>query len=436
MGFHVTSASRRATALLALLVALAIPATSQTLGRVKPRQESTTSSKVENVRVKGPALIVAPPPLIISEFRLRGPGPSGATLAQQDADEFIEIYNNSNSSVTITTFDNSAGYAIAASDGVIRCTIPNNTVIPGRGHYLCVNSVGYSLSNYPAGNGTTATGDATYTADIPDNAGIAIFDTANTANFSLGTRLDAVGSTSEPNTLYKEGAGLPPLGVFNIDYSWYRDLSGGTPKETNNNVADFVYVDTFATNAGAGQRLGAPGPENLSSPIQRNDAISTTLIDPGCTGTATAATQPCPRFRSTVAVANGAQGTLSIRRRFVNNTASNVTRLRFRIVDITSFPAAPGNADLRALTSSDQPATCIGSGLGCPSPGAAIIIKGTTLEQPPNQPAGGALNSSLSDNTITLMTPLAPGNATIVQFVLGINGSGNYRFFINVEALP
>ena len=36
---------------------------------------------------------------------------------------------------------------------------------------------------------------------------IALFSTANPANFTLTTRLDAVGSTSEANTLFKEGDG-------------------------------------------------------------------------------------------------------------------------------------------------------------------------------------------------------------------------------------
>src|SRR4029453_17936323 len=104
--------------------------------------------------------------LIIGEFRLRGPSGAG--------DEFIEIYNDSGSSHTVAAISGT-GYAIAASDGVTRCSIPNGTVIPARGHYLCVNSAGYGLASYPAGNGTTATGDATYTTDIPLNAGIALF---------------------------------------------------------------------------------------------------------------------------------------------------------------------------------------------------------------------------------------------------------------------
>ncbi|HEX8853729.1 MAG TPA: hypothetical protein VF754_09595, partial [Pyrinomonadaceae bacterium] len=156
--------------------------------------------------------------LLISEFRLRGPG--GA------ADEYIEVYNNSDVIHSVSAFDGSAGYTVVASDGLVRCTIPNGTAIPARGHYLCVNSVGYSLASYPAAETTTAGGDATYTTDIPDNAGVALFRTADAANFRPANRLDAVGSTAEMNALYKEGTGYPALTPFSIDYAFYRDLCG------------------------------------------------------------------------------------------------------------------------------------------------------------------------------------------------------------------
>src|SRR3954454_13314712 len=184
--------------------------------------------------------------LIINEFRAQGPNPNSAT------NEYVEIYNNSGADHTVA--GGGTGYALVASNGVARCVVPNGTVIPNRGHYLCVNSVGYSLASYPAGNGTTATGDVTYTTDIPDNAGIAIFNTSIAANFNLANRLDAVGSTAEANTLYKEGTGYPSLTPFSINYSFYRDNcgkcgsittfgacpTGGSLKDTNNNAADFV----------------------------------------------------------------------------------------------------------------------------------------------------------------------------------------------------
>jgi hypothetical protein len=374
--------------------------------------------------------------LIISEFRWRGP--NGAN------DEFIEIYNSTNKPLTVVTIDASAGYAVAASDGVIRCTIPNGTVIPGYGHYLCVNSVGYSLAAYPAGNGTTATGDATYTTDIPDNAGIALFNTANTANFDAANRLDAVGSTSEANTLYREGAGLPLTdATFNIDYAWVRDAcgkggstslqgfcpNGGFSKDTNNNAADFIFVDTNGTNgAGAAQRrLGAPGPENLSSPVQRTAQMPTSPVAP-----CVALTMPPNRVR-TVQNNPGSPtselGTLSIRRRFTNNTGLPVTRLRFRIVDLSTFPVPTGTADLRAISSSL-------SVEGNPCGGAPLAIQGTTLEEPPAQPNGGGFNSTLSADTVSLATPLPHGVGIDVQLLFGVQRIGQFKVFVMVEALP
>ena len=377
---------------------------------------------------------VAAAQLIISEFRVRGP--NGAN------DEFIEIYNNSGADHTVA--GGGTGYGVAASNGVARCVIPNGTVIPNRGHYLCVNSVGYSLASYPAGNGTTATGDATYTTDIPDNAGIAIFNTSVAADFTLANRMDAVGSTSEANTTYKEGTGYPALTPFSIDYSFYRDLCGksgsittfgactiDTPKDTNNNAADFVFVDTNGTSAGAGQRLGAPGPENLSSPIQRNASFAVNLLD-----ICVAAASPPNRVRDFTSdpANNSTFGTLDIRRTITNNTGGNVTRLRWRVIDLTTFPAPSGIADLRPRTSTavvvtvDRPP--------CGSGTSNVTVQGTTLEQPPSQPNGGGFNSSLSSGTVTLATPLANGASLDVRFLLGIQQTGSFKFYLNVEALP
>ncbi len=375
--------------------------------------------------------------LIISEFRYRGPNGMN--------DEFIEIFNASGADHTVDALSGS-GYGVAASDGTTRCSIPNGTVIPNRGHYLCVNSVGYSLASYPAGNGTTATGDATYTTNIPDNVGIALFNNnSGGASYNLANRLDAVGSTAEANTLYKEGTGLPTLVGFSINYSWYRDTcgkggsittfgacpTGGLPKDTNNNAADFVFVDTNGTSAGGGQRLGAPGPENLSSPIERNASFAVNLLD-----ICVAATSPPNRVRDFTSDPpnNSTFGTLDVRRTVVNNTGGNVTRLRFRVVDLTTFPAPSGIADLRPRTSTavvvtvDRPP--------CGSGTSNVTVNGTTLEQPPSQPNGGGFNSSMSAGVVTLATPIANGASVDVRFLLGIQQTGSFKFFVNVEALP
>jgi hypothetical protein len=433
-------------------------------------------------------VIAAPStPLIISEFRLRGPGGAG--------DEFVEIYNHGDAAVTVNAFDGSAGFALAASDGVTRFTIPNGTVIPGRGHYLGTNSTAYSLGGYPAAttpetsdgagfngaptfesidapsaksrlktkaaratvqrgartaSGTAegedvpgpnaATGDATYTNGIADNAGIALFNTANPANFTLATRLDAAGSTSEANTLYREGTGYPAVVPVNSEFSFYRDMcgksgstsvlggcpNGGFLSDTGNNSNDFVYVSTSGGDIGAGERLGAPGPENLTSPIQRNDMLPGSLIFPCVTSGA-----PPNRVRvfTSGAPQTSTFGTLSIRRRITNNTGASVTRLRFRVIDISTFRAPTGTADLRAITSSTvivaNPCTLLPQ-----------TIQGTTLEEPPTQPNGGGFNSSLSAGTITLATPLLPGGTYDFQLLLGIQQTGNFKFYVNIEALP
>ncbi|HEY0724247.1 MAG TPA: lamin tail domain-containing protein, partial [Pyrinomonadaceae bacterium] len=375
--------------------------------------------------------------LLISEFRLRGP--SGAN------DEFVEIYNPNSSPLTVTTADGSSGYALVASAGSLRFIIPNGTVIPARGHFLGVNGVAYSL-------GSSAAGDATYTADIPDNIGIALFASSNQPDFTLANRIDAVGSTSEALPLYKEGTGYPALTPFSIDYSFYRSFcpfsggvfgtamgcspgSGGLPKDSDNNAADFVFVDTNGTSAGAGQRLGAPGPENLASPLDRNAQTTTLVVD-----ASQAASLPPNRVRDFTSDPpnNSTFGTLDIRRRVVNNTGAPVTRLRFRVIDINTFPAPSGFADLRTRTSGSVVVSGVNDASTCsPNPApCSITIQGTTLEQPPSQPNGGAFNSTYGATTITLGTPLANGASINIRFLLGIQQTGNFRFFLNVEALP
>jgi hypothetical protein len=434
----------------------AAPAPSQAAAAVSPAAKEGSAIGIESVgggdvgkSSKGLISIEQPKPLgagslMISEFRLRGP--SGAQ------DEFIEIYNDSGADHTVTAISGT-GYGIAASDGVVRCTILNGTVIPARGHWLCVNSATYSLGSYPAGNGTTATGDATFTTDIPDNAGIALFNN-NTGggSFSVANRFDAVGSTSEANTLYKEGTGYPALTPFSIDYSFVRDECGksgsitvlgpcpiSTPKDTDNNAADFYFVDTNGTSAGAGQRLGAPGPQNLSSPIQRNSTFGINLLD-----ATVAQSSPPNRVRDFTSdpANNSTFGTLSLRRRFVNNTGGSVTRLRFRIIDLTTFPAPSGFADMRPRTSAavvvagiNDTATCAATGAPA-TPPCTATVQGTTLETPPSQPNGSGFNGSLSAGTVTLGTPLANGASINLQFLLGLQQTGSFKIYVNVEALP
>jgi uncharacterized repeat protein (TIGR01451 family) len=126
-------------------------------------------------------------PLMISRFR--GNGPAGPQ------DEFVEIYNPSPLPHTVASGNCSGGgYGVYASAGngttsdaaTLVCYIPNGTVIPAGGYYLCTG-VTYSLNNLglnggPAG--ATATGDApigcggTCGANIPDDAGLVLTNKA------------------------------------------------------------------------------------------------------------------------------------------------------------------------------------------------------------------------------------------------------------------
>ena len=157
--------------------------------------------------------------------------------------------------------------------------------------------------------------------------------------------------------------------------------------------------------------------------------MPTSLFD-SCVG-ATVAPNRVRDLTSDPAEINVTFGTLTVRRKFTNNTSANVTRLRFRIVDPTTFPSPTGTADLRALTST---ATVVSISSACG--GGTTTVQGTTLEQPPLQTSGGGFNSSMSAGTVTLATPIAPGASINVQFRLGVEQTGAFRFFVTVEVLP
>jgi hypothetical protein len=383
---------------------------------------------------------------LISEFRTSGPAGEG--------DDFIELYNNSDSPLTVAASDASGGYGLfkkganCSANPILIGVIPNGAVIPARGHYLFVGSA-YSLANY-GGTGAAA-GDQTLSQDIEWDTNIAIFNTAEVANLSSVTRLDAVGffgNIVANCILLSEGATVTPPAASVLEFSFNRDQcgkkgnpaifgpcpTGGLPADTNDNANDFVYADTTGAPTPQGQRLGAPGPENLASPRLRN--ASTEIIHLLLDSNFGAPTAP-NRVRNLTPVTNGANGTLSIRRRFVNNTGAPVTRLRFRIVDISTVSVPGGIADLRALTSADLPplvitdsGTCTAAGQSTP---CTITVRGTTLETPPAQANGGGNNSTL---TVTLGTPLAAGASINVQFLLGVQQTGSFKFFFNIEALP
>ena len=123
-----------------------------------------------------------------------------------------------------------------------------------------------------------------------------------------------------------------------------------------------------------------------------------------------------------------------IRRTFTNTTAVPISRLRFRVVDITTTPSISGVADLRPHTSTDIAVTVhrrpCGTGM------SLVPVMGTTLEQPPSQTSGSGFNGSLTVGSITPQSPLEPGASVDVRFLLGVQQTGIARFCVAAETLP
>lgn len=403
--------------------------------------------------------------ILISEFRTRGAGttPPGS---DGSADEFIEIYNNTDQNITIIdavpgadpTSPSGAGWRFAGAQGATETTflvLPQTLstagplALPPRGYFLISTQPTtpspagntYSLSTYPTGTGITASGSANVSVNpasatvgfLPDDVGIAVFATSTATN-----RLDSVGYSSVTNVDYKEGTGLAPAAGITTagQHSWVRNInkSTGRPVDTNNNAADFTLVETDgATLNGVASTLGAPGPQRgptmtayttTSAPIGHNGEFTIDIIDP-----LQAASAAPNRVRDFTPVTNGANGTLKIRRRFTNNTGLPVVALRYRVVDITTLTAVipPGFADLRVLNSPTQTITLTDT--------SSVTGQALTLQTPPAQASGGGLNSSLAEGVITTTAPLANGASTVVEFNLGVQTPGQFRFFIVVEAL-
>jgi hypothetical protein len=371
--------------------------------------------------------------LIISEFRFSGPAGT--------RDEFVELYNPSSSPLTVRAIDGSTGWALAASaDGTTftpLAAIPNGTTIPSHGHYLLTNRAAmagvppYSLDPYPNMQLRPSDADAMWTPDISQNGGVALFRTANPANFSVSTRMDSAGFAGIAPGLFKEGAGIPNLaGAPTGQMSFVRSLVGGAPQDTQANENDFVLVDPAAETLGAQPILGAAGPEDLQSPIHSvGDNLSVALLDPAAGDLGA----PNLVYDSASDPGNNSpSGTITIRRRFMNHTGRPITRLRFRLADITtagSPGAGPTQADLRARTpAGPETISLIGGG--------TIIVQPATLETPPAQSRGGGLGSSLGAVSITLANPLPDGAEVPLSFLFGVAKEGLYHFTLMAEALP
>ena len=329
-------------------------------------------------------------------------------------------------------------------------SIPNGTVIPNRGHYLCVNCVGYSLASLSG----RQRHDRHRRRDLHDRHPRQRRHRAlQQQHRRRQLHRWRTGSTPsarrrEANTLYKEGTGYPALTPFSIDYSFYRDdcgkggsitTLGACPisdarRTPNNNAADFIFVDTNGTSAGAGQRLGAPGPENLSSPIQRNAVVRAST----CSTRASASAPPPNRVRDF---------TSAIPRTTRRSARSTSAARSPTTPAATSRGCASGSSTSRRSRRRRASPTCgrgrrrrrrrpsiappCGIGHVATSPCRARRSSSRRRSR-----TAAASTASMSAGTVTLGTPLANGAGIDVRFLLGIQQTGSFKFYLNVEALP
>lgn len=351
--------------------------------------------------------------LLISEFRQRGR--LGAN------DEFIKLFNPNDFDVTIQTADGSNGLTLARANGANLtpvATIPNLITIRSRGHYLLTNNNpngGFSLIDYPTGTGaTTADGDQTFSADIPDNSNLVLLRTADAAQFNQSNTLDAVGFE---NTVWKEGNVLPPISPANSETSFVRKLTTNGLQDTNNNALDFLLIDNHATiftstdQTKSYAALGAPAPETSESlRLVTENQVSIQEF-----GTEVYDSTPVP---------NGAQGTLTVYRQITNNTNQPILALRLRAID---FPTV-GTATQKRFSS--RPDFRLFSSLN-----EGEAIKGVTLAAERLQPNGGGINSTLTVDAITQNTPLLPNQSVVVAIRFGVMRYGRHPISLGIEVL-
>jgi uncharacterized repeat protein (TIGR01451 family) len=375
---------------------------------------------------------------MISELRTSGPGGLG--------DDFVEIFNNTDVQITVAASDASAGWGVikgASGCGIPQLigTIPNGTVIPARGHYLLVGSQ-YSLGGYP--NGTP---DFTLTSDIESDVNVGLFSTADLASLGSANRLDAVGFGGNAGgncDLLREGTNLGATLGSTKQYSFVRKVLTGLPQDTDDNASDFFLVATDPFTAVgsfvAPIMLGAPGPENKSAP-RSFDGLQPGLIDPAQLSTVSPNRVRFNAFYhdslSNTGPGPGAgtdytAGTLAFRRSYTNKTGGPVNKLRFRMIDLTSFPSPNGaTSDLRAITAVPSKSVTI-------TGGSTVTVVGLALESSPTpvQPFGGGMNATVTLDLSGMPGGVLPNNSTVnVEFLLGVKQAGAFRFLVLVEGL-
>ncbi|MBK8316553.1 MAG: ExeM/NucH family extracellular endonuclease [Acidobacteria bacterium] len=317
--------------------------------------------------------------IVISEFRVRGP--NGA------ADEFVEIYNLSGSTVNI------GGWKINGSNNAgatsTRATVASGVTLGPGCHFLFTNS---SASGGPYSGSTP--GNQTYATGITDDGGIALLDASNNV-------IDQVGMSA--GSFYKEGTVLASLGSSNLDRGYERKPGGGSGSgtDTDNNSADFALVTPSAPQNLASPCIAISSPDTaptVSSTTPTNSAISvsvasniTVTFSEPVNATAASFTISCTSGARTFALSNGPTTfTLDPDTNFGSNESCMVTVLAANVTDQDSSDP-PDNMIANYVFSfttetvevCGDPATRVhavqGSGATSPIVGSIVSIEGIVV---------------------------------------------------------
>jgi uncharacterized repeat protein (TIGR01451 family) len=335
--------------------------------------------------------------VLISEFRLSGPGGAG--------DQYAELYNTG-PAVSL------GGFKLNASSGA-SVTVPAAAPVLPTGHAYLVAGSGYSLTSVAAADLSTASlGTAGLQLTAPDQA---------------ATVTDAAGS-ADAQAGFFAGTPLPTLsGTPASQYAWVRLEKSGVPASTGNNTADFQLVSTTGGVIGGVQSaLGSPSPLATGSPSQANGSFQSDLLDPANSALA------APNF---VYVA-GAPGLLTIRRTIVNTSGSNVASVELRITSLSEVngPPEPGvttqpptPAQLRVINPATPTSQITITG------GRVITVQNLSVAPPASATPGGGLNT-----TLTIPLPgggLASGASVSIALSFAVDRHGPYWYGYDIDAL-
>jgi endonuclease G len=294
--------------------------------------------------------------VVISEFRTRGP--NGA------ADEFVELYNVSNSPVDIS------GWKINGSNNAAvistRLTIAASTTIPAHGHFLATNS---STSGGPYSG--SVLGNQTFTTGITDDGGIALLTGANVV-------IDQVGMSA--GSAYKEGTTLAPMTTtgFNQGYERKPGGSSGSTQDTDNNGNDFKVtapsdpqnLSSTPTPSGTNQPIVPTCPASLSTDQGTAASTGVSATDPDGTVTSASITSGAVAGISldSFAAAGGLGGTATATLNVANTTAAGSYSV---VIQYSNNDPTPQSASCTVNVTVNAPTPPTGVGAASPNSVAA-----------------------------------------------------------------